>query len=809
MKTDKPWMVLHLDLERKIPSLSSQHELAGVYMVLWMDDIPLGELWLSTEQLPMPATQLREQVLKTVTPAIGDRLLKNGFKAYPSLDSQSDPADLLSLEKLLKSLKRIASTAIDQRPLRTTSVVICTRDRPESLERCLRSLQELSPSPEEILVVDNAPRTDATFMLVSRMPLPGLRYILEPRTGLDIARNTGVRESSGEIIAFTDDDVIAHPSWLRHIQNGFMDSRVMAVTGLVLAAEVETEAQSLFERTWGFNRGYRRRTFDSAFFARTRQREVPVEQIGAGANMAFRRRCFDLAGGFDERLDVGAAGCSGDSEFWYKVLAKGWICQYEPSAVVSHYHRRELRDLNRQIYYYTRGHAAALLIQFEKHGDRGNLRRLFWTLPRYYLRSFLSLLIKGATAQNRTVVREVSGYLSGILYYLRHARDETGEGNVGSPEALQNPQQDRSAYALSTEGAPEARDSSLVSVIIPCYNHGHFLAAAIESAVRQTYPHIEIIVVDDGSTDDTANVARRYGSVRYVKQANQGLSAARNTGMLESTGRYLVFLDADDRLVPSALETGIRCFQARPECGFISGAHVRVTPDGVVPVSPEKNRFLNDPYEAFLRGNHVGMHATVMYRRDILESVGGFNTSLPACEDYDVYLQIARRFPVAHHEKVVAEYYIHGENMSANLALMLATVLRVLQKQKDYIRHRSNYRKSYRMGIRAWKEYYGAILWEQAKTRIVRGRITAVALCLLTLARYAPQWLLWRAASKVKQSGFEVVKALLPLRLVQADRKTLLHSNRGPAITLDKKMPHSSYTPPGRHKSHPTIDTQH
>src|SRR5215210_2105808 len=101
---------------------------------------------------------------------------------------------------------------------------------------------------------------------------------------------------------------------------------------------------------------------------------------------------------------------------------------------------------------------------------------------------------------------------------------------------------------------PGSAGTPLVSVIIPCYNQAHFLGEAIESVLGQSYPNFEIVVVDDGSPDDTAEVAARYPEVRYICQDNQGLSAARNTGLGQSEGEYVVFLDADDRLLPEALE---------------------------------------------------------------------------------------------------------------------------------------------------------------------------------------------------------------------------------------------------------------
>src|SRR5919108_2036820 len=120
----------------------------------------------------------------------------------------------------------------------------------------------------------------------------------------------------------------------------------------------------------------------------------------------------------------------------------------------------------------------------------------------------------------------------------------------------------------------------LVSVIITSYNQARFLSDAIESVLTQTYSQFEIVVVDDGSTDHASEVVTRYPGVRYIHQDNQGLSAARNTGLRESNGAYLVLLDADDRLLPIALETGVDCLQAHPECGFVSGHHSLISSNG-------------------------------------------------------------------------------------------------------------------------------------------------------------------------------------------------------------------------------------
>jgi glycosyltransferase involved in cell wall biosynthesis len=304
----------------------------------------------------------------------------------------------------------------DESTAPTVSLVICTRDRPHELARCLASLPEQSRSPQEIIVVDNASRTAETEKVCRAA---GVRYVSEPRPGLDIARNTGARSSTGEIVAYTDDDVVLHPRWLEQLVAAFDAPAVWAVTGLVLPAELATPAQWHFERFWGFGRGFERTDFGPDFLRAHEDYGCPAWLIGAGASMAFRRETFERAGFFDERLDVGAAGCSGDSEFWHRILCCGGICRYEPSAVAFHYHRRDWTGLSRQIRAYMRGHAAALLVQYERSGRSGNLRRLFFAFPQMYARRLFKWLAFRSDVSDRMTREEVAGLLSGIWFYLR------------------------------------------------------------------------------------------------------------------------------------------------------------------------------------------------------------------------------------------------------------------------------------------------------------------------------------------------------------------------------------------------------
>jgi len=250
-----------------------------------------------------------------------------------------------------------------------------------------------------------------------------------------------------------------------------------------------------------------------------------------------------------------------------------------------------------------------------------------------------------------------------------------------------------------------------VAVIIPTYNHAAHLRGALDSVFCQTAPPREVIVVDDGSTDNPGEVTGDYPGVQLIRQENQGLAAARNTGWRASTCGRLVFLDADDRLKPDAIAEGLSCFEAAPGSGFVYGAYSYVFPahdqEEFVPLRETGA----DPYAALLRINCIGMHATVMYDRAALEQAGGFDPALRACEDYDLYLRIARSYPVACHPGVVAEYVQHDSNMSRDSGMMLTRALQVLDRQRPFADQRPEWREAFAEGQAAWRRCYAKQWW--------------------------------------------------------------------------------------------------
>ncbi len=270
-------------------------------------------------------------------------------------------------------------------------------------------------------------------------------------------------------------------------------------------------------------------------------------------------------------------------------------------------------------------------------------------------------------------------------------------------------------------------DTSDVAIVIPTYNHAHFLRAAIESACGQVPKPREIIVVDDGSSDHPEEIAKAFEGVQIVRQANAGLAAARNRGLRESASAYVVFLDADDRLLPGALAEGLKSLAEDEKAAFTYGKYAIV-----IASTAERTEAVNTPvpkqaFAHFLRENCIGMHGTVMYRRAAIQRAGGFREHLPACEDYDLYLRLARDWPVLCHDACCAEYWHHDANMSRDPAFMLKAALAVLRDYRDDAEARGLI-ADYRAGIEGWKRHYVETWFQRARQSPVRALATAPAM---------------------------------------------------------------------------------
>jgi GT2 family glycosyltransferase len=393
-----------------LPAREDGPAYSGALLLVKMGRIPVGYAFLTPEELD--AESIAEQVWRQLSAAINAQRSQAGLPPAGSLPTAGMP---------------LPARAGDAAGRPMVSVVMCTRDRPESAITALRNLVALRYEPFEVIVVDNAPSTDATREAVQAEfgGNPLVRYVAEPRPGLSCARNRGVQEAAADIVAFTDDDVEVDPWWIDGIARGFAEAPgVACVTGLIATAQLENESQLYFHLREGWGTACERRLFDL-----TEHRDgsplYPYSAgiFGAGANFAISRTVLKELGGFDEALGAGTRSGGGeDLDMFMRVILSGRSLVYEPSAIVWHYHRTDLAELKNQMRAYGSGLTAALVAITMKH------RRARIEIPLKAVRGALRILeLNDRVKDNPSLPaglmrREIIGMLAGPGLYLMTRR---------------------------------------------------------------------------------------------------------------------------------------------------------------------------------------------------------------------------------------------------------------------------------------------------------------------------------------------------------------------------------------------------
>lgn len=227
-------------------------------------------------------------------------------------------------------------------------------------------------------------------------------------------------------------------------------------------------------------------------------------------------------------------------------------------------------------------------------------------------------------------------------------------------------------------------NKSIVSVLMPVYKGESFVAMAIESVLGQTYPHIELIIVNDGSPDNSAEIIKPYLAdrrVKYIEQANAGVAAARNTALETATGGYIGLCDQDDEWLPHKAEKQVAYLEAHLEAGLVHGDVDYIDANGQ-PL-PHEPYFPAAVYgQCFARmymGNPV-MAVAAMFRRSVVDAVGGFDPIIKYADDYDLWLRIAAHHAIGYLDEPIARYRWHAENNSHHQIAIREYTLWVLRK---------------------------------------------------------------------------------------------------------------------------------
>jgi glycosyltransferase involved in cell wall biosynthesis len=285
-----------------------------------------------------------------------------------------------------------------------------------------------------------------------------------------------------------------------------------------------------------------------------------------------------------------------------------------------------------------------------------------------------------------------------------------------------------------------------VSIVIPCYNQAAYLSDAIRS-IEGGSRTMEVIVIDDGSTDGSRDVAASFAGVDCVKQPNLGLAASRNAGLYRASGRYVIFLDADDRLLPGAVECGARALDTHPPCAMAFGRCVMMGPDGRHWPTSNLPRIDGDHHAALLRRNVIWMPATAIFRREALIELGGFAAGFDAAADYDLYLRITGRWPAHDHAQSVAAYRRHAGNMSGDASRMLRETLAVMRR---HVPVDVALLAAWQEGCGRWRHFYGTQLVEEIRGHVRRREVLAAARKAITLAYWHPTGLVRELTKKTR-----------------------------------------------------------
>lgn len=334
-----PCLCLEVEISSEIPSIPPQPTPLGsrcAWVLVSVHTEAVGSLILE-----VPRTGLSgEQVAAAIVSELGGEIARRSNGS-----DQGEP----SLPRFLASRREVLLRA----PRMT--IVVCTHERPEGLDTCLRSLLALDYPNFSVLVVDNAPLTNRTKSVVDHLGSSAIEYVMEPREGLSWARNKALEVIGDGIVAWIDDDETADTHWLAELARGFCEHpEADAVSGVMVPAELETWAQVWFEQYGGHNK---HRGFTPAVFspdtARAQSPLYPLPPFGTGGNMAFRATALARIGGFDVCLGAGSR-CMGaeDTRAFTDLLCSGGTVVYQPTAVTRHLHRRSVEELRRQMFGY-------------------------------------------------------------------------------------------------------------------------------------------------------------------------------------------------------------------------------------------------------------------------------------------------------------------------------------------------------------------------------------------------------------------------------------------------------------------------
>lgn len=596
-------------------SLQSCHHDARI--LVFIHGAPLGYVSIPAH----PTESLASRALDAANLSLADALA-----IHAECSAQAEDEEVRAGWKTVMSCPRNFPTS----SLSGITVVVCTRNRPEQLSKCLAALRKIDYDPIEILIVDNAPTGTETKDLVEALTQddPRFRYTCEPRAGLSRARNHGLMQARFDQVAFTDDDVSVTEGWPAALAAGFAsDPGSACITGLVVPSSLETSAERYFDSRYAWGEAFEAQRYDLDEHRHPgRLYPFTAGTFGTGANFAVKRDAVIKLGGFDPLLGAGSTTRGGEDLdiFLRLVLAGERIC-YVPSAIVWHRHRSDTQALAQQIRSYGYGTGAYLVKHLLNRNlstsllRRGLLEKTADTGSRMRQASEASQLGGYGTWLG---LSEVMGVLTGSWRYFRASR------RTAQDEAL-----------------PSSLDTPLITVITPAYNVAQYIGEAVDSVLTQTFADFEYLVVNDGSTDDTADQvqqrAERDRRVQLINTEHLGACNARNVGIGLAKGKFIAFLDGDDRWHPDFLQRQLALLEtAGPQVAAVFARSLVMSEYGRVYYRKWQRSGRYDFDDMLIDSCPPRTGSSLLVKKQAFDAVGLFDTSLESAQDLDMWLRI-------------------------------------------------------------------------------------------------------------------------------------------------------------------------
>lgn len=638
------------------------------------------------------------------------------------------------------------------------SVLITTCDRPDSLGRTLAAVgkAELPAGLRcEVLVIDNGENAKTERVVeASRLPMR-LRYLRERRRGQSWARNLGMAEAEGDIIVFTDDDVIPPPDWLARVCEPILAGRAEAVAGGIRLAPH-------LDRTW--MTGSQR-----AWLAGTESLGTSEPSRMVGANMAFSRAVLEKVPAFDPELGPGALGYGDDTLFSIQLRKAGYRIEGVFDGPVEHHF--DAKRLEREGWMDAAERLGRVDAYMAHHWEHASWGRPRWNVLKATLRLWqyrlfhLRSLAKSAETPEDLI--NATRYLHARIQYMQECRRPRNYAKGGLVKLCGV--DSKPAYRpVADERAPVERITFTedISIIIPAWNAARFLPATLESIRAQTFADWECIIVDDGSRDDTAAVAQSFAEAddrfRVIRQKNGGASSARNRGWAESDPQsgYIIFMDSDNVWMPDALELLRAELKEHPEAPAVHGLAEFIDSDG----NPKdagvfsaygrdrqgfvKNRIVPWPltkptaFEMLLWENTIYPPGLLLARRRFLGEAAPFAVEISLIEDWAYVQRLSRSGDIRFLDRVLLHYRRHDANCSGADNAANRDAVRMMHHRTFFSEeHSETQRVLAKKSWRAWQLFLFRAMWRNAKKEFGTGRVVeafkAIVQMVIQIYRYA------------------------------------------------------------------------